>query len=73
MGMAGFVGHTRFFEELEEALVAVALLLRSRRTSNATGPRPVYDLCCGKGFAGMLVAGMAFGYGNVCRICSEIS
>eukprot|EP01065_Artemidia_motanka_P046586 TRINITY_DN7099_c0_g1_i1.p1 TRINITY_DN7099_c0_g1~~TRINITY_DN7099_c0_g1_i1.p1 ORF type:complete len:373 (+),score=123.01 TRINITY_DN7099_c0_g1_i1:84-1121(+) len=55
--LAQFVAHTRFHEELEESLVAVTHLINAKKRAGArSGRTPCYDLCCGKGFTGMLVA-----------------
>eukprot|EP00755_Sulcionema_specki_P015924 Sspe_Gene.60693::Locus_33506_Transcript_1_1_Confidence_1.000_Length_960::g.60693::m.60693 len=56
-GMAGFVGHTKFFEEMEEALVPASRLLDWFAGGSEGGV--VMDMGCGKGFTGMLVGCLA--------------
>eukprot|EP00756_Hemistasia_phaeocysticola_P065176 Hpha_TRINITY_DN8365_c0_g2::TRINITY_DN8365_c0_g2_i1::g.154266::m.154266 len=72
-GLAGFVAYSRFFEELEEALVALQLLVDARREApKESPPSPAYDMCCGKGFTGMLLAYAAPLVGTLRESVSEV-
>ena len=67
--LRSFINHTRFLEEIEEALVPISLVVAylNRITEQRAGqheqplqePYTVFDLCAGKGFVSMLLAWLA--------------
>jgi hypothetical protein len=55
--LRAFLNNCRFEEELEEAIAVAHYLITNRRRED--GPVVLFDVCCGKGFASMLVAYLA--------------